>query len=98
MSFVVFLRQTSFQRALPPFKKVGKNGSGKSNFFAAIRFLLGDMLSNTAREDRARLLHVRRFLHFHSFHGRMNHSFLLLLAPQGGIWRERPVRLRGNHL
>lgn len=36
---------------------VGRNGSGKSNFFAAIRFVLGDDYNNVGREDRQALLH-----------------------------------------
>ncbi|KAF2727505.1 RecF/RecN/SMC protein [Polyplosphaeria fusca] len=36
---------------------VGRNGSGKSNFFAAVRFVLGDDYSNLSREQRQALLH-----------------------------------------
>lgn len=36
---------------------MGRNGSGKSNFFAAIRFVLSDAYSNLSREERAALLH-----------------------------------------
>ncbi|KAJ3224845.1 Structural maintenance of chromosomes protein 3 [Clydaea vesicula] len=36
---------------------VGRNGSGKSNFFAAIRFILNDAYSNMSREERQALLH-----------------------------------------
>ncbi|KAG0368562.1 Structural maintenance of chromosomes protein 3 [Gamsiella multidivaricata] len=36
---------------------VGRNGSGKSNFFAAIRFVLSDAYTNMGREDRQALLH-----------------------------------------
>ena len=37
---------------------VGANGSGKSNFFAAISFVLGELGSGTLREqDRKLLLH-----------------------------------------
>uniref|UniRef100_A0A0D9VBW3 SMC hinge domain-containing protein n=1 Tax=Leersia perrieri TaxID=77586 RepID=A0A0D9VBW3_9ORYZ len=36
---------------------VGANGSGKSNFFHAIRFVLNDMFQNLHNEDRAVLLH-----------------------------------------
>lgn len=36
---------------------VGKNGSGKSNFFAAIRFVLGDHYNQISREERQALLH-----------------------------------------
>ncbi|RKP08081.1 putative chromosome segregation protein SudA [Thamnocephalis sphaerospora] len=36
---------------------VGRNGSGKSNFFAAIRFVLSDAYTNLSREERQALLH-----------------------------------------
>jgi structural maintenance of chromosome 3 (chondroitin sulfate proteoglycan 6) len=36
---------------------VGRNGSGKSNFFAAIRFVLGDSYNHMNREERQGLLH-----------------------------------------
>lgn len=36
---------------------VGRNGSGKSNFFAAIRFVLGDAYTRMDREERQALLH-----------------------------------------
>ncbi|KPI34472.1 Chromosome segregation protein sudA [Cyphellophora attinorum] len=36
---------------------VGRNGSGKSNFFAAIRFVLNDDYQNMDREHRQALLH-----------------------------------------
>ncbi|KAI5020712.1 hypothetical protein ZWY2020_045600 [Hordeum vulgare] len=36
---------------------VGANGSGKSNFFHAIRFVLSDMFQNLRSEDRGALLH-----------------------------------------
>ncbi|KAG9786670.1 Chromosome segregation protein sudA [Exophiala dermatitidis] len=36
---------------------VGRNGSGKSNFFAAIRFVLSDAYSQMGREDRQQLIH-----------------------------------------
>ena len=36
---------------------VGRNGSGKSNFFAAIRFVLSDAYTNMTREERQALLH-----------------------------------------
>ncbi|TLD35982.1 chromosome segregation protein sudA [Venturia nashicola] len=36
---------------------VGRNGSGKSNFFAAIRFVLNDTYNTTSREERTALLH-----------------------------------------
>ncbi|KAF5340619.1 hypothetical protein D9611_007366 [Ephemerocybe angulata] len=36
---------------------VGRNGSGKSNFFAAIRFVLSDAYTSMSREERVALLH-----------------------------------------
>ncbi|KAF2680548.1 RecF/RecN/SMC protein [Lentithecium fluviatile CBS 122367] len=36
---------------------VGRNGAGKSNFFAAVRFVLGDDYENMSREERQALLH-----------------------------------------
>ncbi|KAI1644781.1 RecF/RecN/SMC protein [Daldinia loculata] len=36
---------------------VGRNGSGKSNFFAAIRFVLSDAYTQMNREERQALLH-----------------------------------------
>src|ERR1700760_937557 len=36
---------------------VGRNGSGKSNFFAAIRFVLSDAYTQISREERTALLH-----------------------------------------
>ena len=36
---------------------IGSNGSGKSNLFAAIRFVLSDDYSNLRREDRQGLIH-----------------------------------------
>ncbi|KAK9372239.1 RecF/RecN/SMC [Lipomyces chichibuensis] len=36
---------------------VGRNGSGKSNFFAAIRFVLSDAYTHMSREERQSLLH-----------------------------------------
>ncbi|KAI0127705.1 RecF/RecN/SMC [Xylariales sp. AK1849] len=36
---------------------VGRNGSGKSNFFAAIRFVLSDAYTKMNREERQALLH-----------------------------------------
>lgn len=43
---------------------VGKNGSGKSNFFAAIRFVLGDAYGRMGVEERQALLYV-----FYQFFG-----------------------------
>ncbi|EMC93720.1 hypothetical protein BAUCODRAFT_205363 [Baudoinia panamericana UAMH 10762] len=36
---------------------VGRNGSGKSNFFAAIQFVLSDRYTQLSREERQALLH-----------------------------------------
>lgn len=36
---------------------VGRNGSGKSNFFAAIRFVLSDTYTHMTREERQGLIH-----------------------------------------
>ncbi|KAJ7632426.1 structural maintenance of chromosome protein 3 [Roridomyces roridus] len=36
---------------------VGRNGSGKSNFFAAIRFVLSDAYTSLSKEERGSLLH-----------------------------------------
>lgn len=36
---------------------VGRNGSGKSNFFAAIRFVLSDAYTHMSREERQSLIH-----------------------------------------
>lgn len=36
---------------------VGANGSGKSNFFHAIRFVISDITSNNSSEERKQLLH-----------------------------------------
>lgn len=36
---------------------VGRNGSGKSNFFAAIRFVLSDAYTHMTREERKGLIH-----------------------------------------
>ncbi len=41
---------------------VGRNGSGKSNFFAAIRFALSDAYTQMGREERQALLHVRGYV------------------------------------
>ncbi|WVO12564.1 hypothetical protein L204_100168 [Cryptococcus depauperatus] len=50
------------QVAVEPFSSrhnvvVGRNGSGKSNFFSAIRFVLSDQYTKLSREERQRLLH-----------------------------------------
>jgi len=36
---------------------VGRNGAGKTNFFSAVRFVLGDEYENMSREERQALLH-----------------------------------------
>ena len=41
---------------------VGRNGSGKSNFFAAIRFVLSDAYTQMGREERQALLHVSLYV------------------------------------
>jgi structural maintenance of chromosome 3 (chondroitin sulfate proteoglycan 6) len=38
---------------------VGRNGSGKSNFFYAVHFVLSDEFRRMSDEQRAQLLHVR---------------------------------------
>ncbi|XP_020962796.1 structural maintenance of chromosomes protein 3-like isoform X2 [Arachis ipaensis] len=43
---------------------VGANGSGKSNFFHAIRFVLSDLYQNLRNEDRHSLLHVWHCAYF----------------------------------
>ncbi|KAI8896847.1 RecF/RecN/SMC [Globomyces pollinis-pini] len=50
------------QTVMEPFSQnhnvvVGRNGSGKSNFFWAIRFVLNDAYANMTREERQSLLH-----------------------------------------
>ena len=63
---------------------VGRNGSGKSNFFAAIRFVLSDAYTQMGREERGALLHV---LHPRStFGGKDAETFL------GRCWCRRHVR------
>jgi structural maintenance of chromosome 3 (chondroitin sulfate proteoglycan 6) len=61
------LHQDSYkeQTVIEPFSPkhnviVGRNGSGKSNFFAAIRFVLSDAYTQMGREERNALLHVCR--------------------------------------
>lgn len=57
------LRSYKDQTVIEPFSPktniiVGRNGSGKSNFFAAIRFVLSDAYTQMGREERQALLHV----------------------------------------
>jgi structural maintenance of chromosome 3 (chondroitin sulfate proteoglycan 6) len=44
---------------------VGRNGSGKSNFFWAIRFVLGDAYTSMTREERQSLLHEGSIISAH---------------------------------
>lgn len=37
---------------------VGRNGAGKTNFFSAVRFVLGDEYENMSSQERQALLHV----------------------------------------
>ncbi|KAL2212713.1 condensin complex component SMC3 [Sarocladium strictum] len=60
----MFLPPCSYkeQTVIEPFSSktnviVGRNGSGKSNFFAAIRFVLSDAYTQMSREERQGLLH-----------------------------------------
>ena len=39
---------------------VGRNGAGKTNFFSAVRFVLGDEYENMSGQERQALLHVCR--------------------------------------
>jgi chromosome segregation ATPase len=39
---------------------VGRNGAGKTNFFSAVRFVLGDEYENMSSQERQALLHVSR--------------------------------------
>lgn len=63
--FKIADRHSSYkdQTVIEPFSPkhnviVGRNGSGKSNFFAAIRFVLSDAYTQMGREERGALLHV----------------------------------------
>lgn len=65
LASVHLLTVTSYkeQTVIEPFSPkhnviVGRNGSGKSNFFAAIRFVLSDAYTQMGREERQALLHV----------------------------------------
>ncbi|KAK7201824.1 adaptor complex protein (AP) 3 delta subunit 1 [Novymonas esmeraldas] len=53
-------REQSFPDGLSPKTNVivGKNGSGKSNFFAAIQFVLNEKFANLRAADRKELFHV----------------------------------------
>eukprot|EP01102_Stenamoeba_stenopodia_P022756 TRINITY_DN9604_c0_g1_i1.p1 TRINITY_DN9604_c0_g1~~TRINITY_DN9604_c0_g1_i1.p1 ORF type:complete len:1215 (-),score=383.83 TRINITY_DN9604_c0_g1_i1:174-3818(-) len=56
--FKSYLSQSDFDPFNPRINViVGRNGAGKSNFFEAISFVLGDLFSNIRAEDRQSLLH-----------------------------------------
>ncbi|KAI8099956.1 RecF/RecN/SMC, partial [Halteromyces radiatus] len=56
--FKSYKDQTTFDPFSPHHNViVGRNGSGKSNFFSAIRFVLGDAYTSLSKEDRQALLH-----------------------------------------
>jgi len=56
--FKSYKEQTEIERFSPGLNViVGRNGSGKSNFFAAIRFVLSDAYTQMSREERQALLH-----------------------------------------
>jgi predicted ATPase len=69
---------------------VGRNGTGKSNFFAAIRFVLSDAYTQMGREERQALLHVR----LTSMRSPTRH---LLIPNTGRIRLCRHVWIRGDH-
>lgn len=56
--FKTFKATTVVDDLSPEFNVVvGRNGSGKSNFFAAIRFVLSDAYTHMTREERQGLIH-----------------------------------------
>lgn len=56
--FKTYKNETIIEDFSPHFNVVvGRNGSGKSNFFAAIRFVLSDAYTNMSREERQSLIH-----------------------------------------
>ncbi|SCU89109.1 LAFA_0E16204g1_1 [Lachancea sp. 'fantastica'] len=56
--FKTYKNTTVVEDLSPHFNVViGGNGSGKSNFFAAVRFVLSDDFSNLRREERQGLIH-----------------------------------------
>lgn len=56
--FKTYKNQTVIDLISPQFNVVvGRNGSGKSNFFSAIRFVLSDAYTHMSREERQGLIH-----------------------------------------
>lgn len=56
--FKTYKNTTEIDLLSPHFNVVlGRNGSGKSNFFAAIRFVLSDTYTHMTREERQGLIH-----------------------------------------
>lgn len=56
--FKTYKNETVIEDFSPHYNVViGRNGSGKSNFFAAIRFVLSDAYNNMSREERQSLIH-----------------------------------------
>lgn len=56
--FKTYKNTTEIDSLSPNFNVVvGRNGSGKSNFFAAIRFVLSDTYTHMTREERQGLIH-----------------------------------------
>lgn len=56
--FKTYKNETIIEDFSPHYNVViGRNGSGKSNFFAAIRFVLSDAYNNMSREERQSLIH-----------------------------------------
>lgn len=72
---------------------VGRNGSGKSNFFAAIRFVLSDAYTQMGREERQALLHVGPL----SRRTPTSKVLRFLHHTVGGFRLSRHVCLRRNH-
>lgn len=59
LTAISYKQQTNVEPFSPKHNVVvGRNGSGKSNFFAAVRFVLGDAYTQMGREERQALLHV----------------------------------------
>ncbi|WEJ97377.1 Structural maintenance of chromosomes protein 3 [Yamadazyma tenuis] len=56
--FKTYKNKTVIDLVSPKFNVVvGRNGSGKSNFFSAIRFVLSDAYTHMSREERQGLIH-----------------------------------------